>query len=213
MKRSSKLFSAKKFSIFLKNGFTLVELLITVTLIGILSLFVTFSIINSGESAKVSKTGFEQRGMTKAIGFYLQDMGFFPPDVNRGWDPGFAQPLPWNPDTIGGNPPPSPYNVPGTNCSHCPADWQDIVAKRWNGPYISNWPSFTAWKGKYDYNYWGAGATRGSCILPPGVYVGVQGDYNNNNAIPLSAEQKMIDKGFDAEQCLNGESQMLLWTL
>lgn len=199
---------------FLKTkGFTLTELLIVITIIGILTSVVVFIFGNSRDVSGVAKSGYEQRQMTKAIELYLNDMGFFPPDVNRGWDPGFTQPLPWNPDAAGGNPPPSPYDVPGTNCSHCPSDWQDIIAKRWSGPYISIWPSFTAWRGKYDYNYWGTGATRGSCVLPPGVYVGVQGDYNNNNTIPQSAEQKMIEKGFDSEQCLNGESQMFLWSL
>ena len=72
-------------------------------------------------------------------------MGFYPPDVNRGWDPGLSSTTPSNPDNHG---------TSGADCSHCPEDWEDIVAAQWQGPYIKNWPQLTPWGGKYDYNYW-----------------------------------------------------------
>ncbi|PIS22574.1 hypothetical protein COT50_01165, partial [candidate division WWE3 bacterium CG08_land_8_20_14_0_20_41_10] len=61
-----------------------------------------------------------------------------------------------------------------------------------------------------DYNYWPVGANRYGCTISPGVYIGVQGDYTDQNTIPASAEQDMIDKNLDSDNCLNGESQMLL---
>ena len=195
------------------RSYTLIELLVVVTII------VIFSIISLGaygsmiESARVAKAGLIQSQMTKAIELYHFEVGFYPPDVNRGWDPGLVQALPWNADTAAGDPPGGSYATAGENCDHCPANWENIVQERWNGPYISLWPRFTPWDGKYDYNYWPTGTDRGGCSLPAGIYIGVQGDYENNNVIPSSAEDKMIEKKFEFENCKNGESQILLVSL
>ncbi len=192
-----------------QKGFSLLEILIAVAIIGILASVVITSISGATESARVSKAGFHQRQMTKATELYYADMGFYPPDVNRGWDPGFEESLPWNPDEGTAEPPSGSYVNPGTNCNHCPSDWEDIVAAQWNGPYMT-WPQFTPWDGKYDYNYWGSGANRSGCSVPPGIYAGVQPNYAGENGIPLKAEEKMVVEGFDHEACLNSESQMLL---
>lgn len=197
-----------------ERGFTLIELLIVIVIITVLGTIIWAGTRSSKESAAVVEAGFTQQEMASAAERYYSHMGFYPPDVTRGWDPGFVQSLPWNADEAAGNPPPGGYALPGTNCGHCPSNWQTIVQQRWKGPYLTVWPRFTPWKGKYDYNYWGSGATRpGNCIVPKGIYVGVQGDYNNNNTIPQSAEQKMIERGYDADNCMNGESQVLLWSL
>lgn len=182
-----------------------------IAIIGILASIVLVSLRTVRQAANVVVAGEQQRRMRIASELYSDDMGFDAPDVVRGWDPGFARPMPWNPDEEAGETPSGGYDTPGTNCSHCPSDWESIVQDRWNGPYMSTWPRFTPWKGKYDYNYWGSGANRYGCTLPAGIYVGVQGDYNNENTIPQSEEEDMIEKGFDFEQCLNGESQMALW--
>jgi len=191
------------------TGFTLMELLVVIAIISLLAGIILSSLRAAREAANIAVAGEQQRRMSVAIELYFDDMGFYPPDVNRGWDPGFTRALPWSPDEEAGE---STWGA-GINCSHCPSNWQNIVQARWKGPYMPTWPRFTPWKGKYDYNYWGDGADRYGCALPPGIYVGVQGDYNNKNIIPELSEEKMIEKGFDAEQCINGESQMLLWLL
>ncbi len=185
-------------------GFTVIELLVTIAIIAVLGSIVLSNLNEARGKAQVAASGFVQKNMSRAIAFYFDDMGFYPPDVGRGYDPGLVQSVPWSPD--GGT-------SPGTSCAHCPSNWENIVAANWNGPYLSDWTATTEWGGKYDYNYWGSGASRYGCSLNPGVYVGVQGDYSNNNTIPPDAEQDMIDSNFDSEQCLNGESQMLLWAL
>ncbi len=189
---------------------TFFEVLIAVAIIVVLAVYILLGIVGGRESAKTAKAGLVQRQLGEASGFYFADTGFYPPDVNRGWDPGFVRSLPWNPDTEAGDPPPGGFATSGTNCSHCPTNWQDVVQAKWSGPYITTWPRFTPWKGKYDYNYWATGTVRYGCTVPPGAYIGAQGDYNNKNTIPAFMEQMMINKNLDADLCINGESQMLL---
>lgn len=193
-----------------QRGFTLIEMLVVIANIAILATIVIVGVNSAREKANVLVTGVQQRELTKVIELYYDDMGFYPPDVNRGWDPGFDQPLPSNPDIEAGETVPSPYDTAGTNCSHCPSNWQTLVSQRWNGPYNPGWPRETRWKGKYDYNYWPNGATRGTCTVTPGIYIGVQGNYQNLKMISQSSEEKMIEKGYDSEGCINQESQMRL---
>jgi len=184
-----------------KKGFTLVEILVVIAIIGLLSSIALVTLNRAREKAKVAQAGSISRILAMATEFYYDDVGFYPPDVNRGWDPGFMQPLPYNPDT-------GQSTVP--SCTHCPPDWVNLVQANWRGPYLNTWPQFTPWKGKYDYNYWEAGAIRYGCVLLPGIYMGVQGDYNNQNIIPAYAEQLMINQRYDIDDCINGESQMIL---
>lgn len=163
------------------------------------------SLVSWKRSLNVTAAGLTKKEMTIAARLYYADMGFYPPDVNRGWDPGFEQAMPWNPDGV----PPSPYNVPATDCVGCPADWEDIVAAKWKGPYLE-WPNETPWGGKYDYNYWETDITRNGCLVPAGIYAGAQGDYYGANTIPADAEQLVLSKGFDGDECMNGESQLIL---
>jgi len=191
------------------KGFTLIELLIVLAIAAFLATLAYSSIHESRENTWVMETGLNQKELTKATEAYFRDMGFYPPDVNRGWDPGFERPLPWTPDA--GQP-----GVPssGTNCYDCPSGWEAVVAEKWAGPYMT-WPKSTPFGGRYDYNYWPTAMSRpGGCTVPKGIYAGAQGYYGDTKGtVPSSAEQKMIDKNFDADGCLNGESQLLLWRL
>lgn len=184
-----------------QRAFTLIELLVVIAIIGLLATIVLISLNRARMKGKIAQAVSNARVLKIATELYYDDMGFYPPDVNRGWDPGFMQPLPYNPDieeTI----------IP--SCGHCPAGWENIAQARWKGPYLSRWPQFTPWQGKYDYNYWEAGATRYGCTVPAGIYVGVQRDYDDENPIPTDAEQLMVNQGHDFDGCLNGEAQMIL---
>lgn len=189
------------------KGFTLIELLVVIAIIGILSSVAFISLRGAPEKAKTVAAVQAQKTLQKASTLYALAMSFYPPDVGRGWDPGFAKPLPYNIDT-GQDCAVNPADCPA--CTWCPFDWVSQVQAKWQGPYIAAWPPYTPWKGKYDYNYWPVGANRYGCTISPGVYIGVQGDYTDQNTIPASAEQDMIDKNLDSDNCLNGESQMLL---
>jgi general secretion pathway protein G len=186
------------------KGFTLIELLVVIAITAYLASLAYSNIHESRENTEVTDAGLTQKELTRATEAYFRDMGFYPPDVNRGWDPGFERPLPWNPDGLTDS---------GVVTSTVPSNWQSIVAAKWAGPYMT-WPKSTPWGGRYDYNYWPTDTTRqGNCVVPKGIYAGAQGDYSNNHTIPSEAEQKMITKGFDADGCLNGEAQLLLWRL
>ncbi len=193
-----------------KSGFTLIELLVVIAIVGILSGIVLASLGNAREKGKVAATLQNQRSLQKAIELYFNDMGFYPPDTSRGWDPGFARALPYNPDT-GADCAVNAGDCPA--CPNCPVDWVNQALANWRGPYIAAWPVSTEWKGKYDYNYWPSGATRYGCTIPAGVYIGVQRDYSDANPIPASAEQSILDKNLDSDNCLDGEAQMILFRL
>jgi prepilin-type N-terminal cleavage/methylation domain-containing protein len=184
------------------NAFTLIELLVVVAIIGLLALIILARLNDTREKAKVAKALQDSRSLKTAAELYFDQMGFYPPDANRGWDPGFTKPLPYNYDT----------GITDTSfpCPNCPTDWVNIVQAKWNGPYIGFWPKLTPWNGKYDFNVWPSGNSRYGCDVPAGVYVGVQRDYSDNNPISYFAETIMIDQNYEAEHCRNGESQLML---
>jgi prepilin-type N-terminal cleavage/methylation domain-containing protein len=186
------------------KGFTLIELLVVISIIGVLASVVLISLNGARDKAKIAKAVADARQLTVALELYFDDMGFYPPDVNRGWDPGFGTILPSNFDT-------GQTDTPA--CPHCPIDWVNQVQAKWKGPYVARFPNTSPWDGKYDYNYWDVITDRYGCTVPAGIYFGVQGDYNNNHIIPAAAEQALIDKGYDSDKCINGESQMLLYKL
>ena len=195
----------------MKKAFTLVELMVVVSIISIITTHVTPTYqVNRGRAQAVT-TGAIKKSLTQASQYYELDMGFYPPDVNRGWDPGFERPFPWNPDVEDGSHPQRNPSA-GTQCGHCPDNWIDIVQERWDGPYLE-WPSRTAWQGRFDYNIWPTRRRRYGCWVEAGIYAGAQGDYNNRNNVPRVVEEFMIDIGIDDDNCVNGESQLLLFPL
>ncbi len=193
-----------------KKGFTLIELLVVIAIIGTLSAVVLVVLNKARGKAYVASTATTQRELQKAIELYYSDMGFYPPDVGRGWDPGLFKPLPYNLDNG------KDCNINGADCpvcSNCSSDWIASVQNNWNGPYVGLWPTNTPWGGEYDFNYWPTINYRYGCIIPAGIYLGAQGDYGNSHTIPVEAEQELLNKGLDNDGCLNGESQILLGNL
>ncbi len=186
-----------------QKGFTLIELLVVIAIIGLLSSVVFASLQSAREKGKIAQVISNVKSVVLAIELYRDDMGFYPPDVSRGWDPGVTNPMPYNPDT-------GATEIPV--CNHCPDNWTSIVAERWKGPYLPSWPK-TPWGGTFDFNYWAIGSTRYGCVLPPGVYIGAQRDVADVNPVSVEAEQMMLDQGFDGDGCLNGEVQIRLFPL
>jgi len=190
----------------MKRAFTLIELLVVISVIGLISSTVFTQLTGAISNAAGSNTAQIKRELTKAAQLYELDMGFFPPDVGRGWDPGFERSAPWNPDVEEG----THSGSTNVRCDHCPSNWESIVNQRWNGPYFT-WPRRTPWGGRYDYNIWLTDVNRpGGCRVSAGIYAGAQGDYQNNNTIPQETEEKLTELRIDNDGCVNGESQLLL---
>jgi prepilin-type N-terminal cleavage/methylation domain-containing protein len=198
------------------KGFTLIELLVVISIVGLLASVVLMALNGVREKAKSSLAVTNQRQLQKAVELYYNDMGFYPPDVNRGWDPGLAKALPSNPDPEVGidcNTNTTQCDVGNGNgvvCSNCPTNWINQVQARWKGPYIAKWPNTAPWGGKYDFNNWLVPTVRYGCTVPGGVYIGTQRNYDDTNPIPQSQEQWFLSQNLDADQCLNGEVQLQL---
>jgi len=192
-----------------RKNFTLVEFIVVIVIIAVLASIVAPNAFKTIEKAKIVKAKQDAKTLRSAVGNYFSDMGFYPPDVYRGDDPGFMKRDYWNPD-----------NEPGYPILCYPEDFPttqqaERLACCWKGPYLERWPYFTPWGGKYDYNYWPEGGSRYGVNLPPGVYIGIQRNYDDEDktGIPPKSEQVMVDDGTDADGAVNGEVQLLLFRL
>ncbi len=187
------------------TGFTLVEMIVVIAVIGVLAAVVAPNVFKAIEKSRAAKAMEDARGLRGGVEAYFADMAFLPPEVCKGDDPGLMRSLPYNPDD-GGD-------------AHCmdttglPPNWQAILQDRWQGPYLEKWPNFTPWLGKYDYNYWPTGTNRYGVDIPAGCYMGINSDYSDKFPIPPTSEQTLVDKGFDVDGHINGESQLLLKAL
>ena len=185
------------------SGLTMIELLLTIGLLVVLATIVLVGTGAAREKTKITVATVAATTMRDAVRRYAVQMSFYPPDVERGCDPGFMQPLPANPSGL--------CNIASIICTWCPVDWQTRAQNLWDGPYLSHWPLTTPWGGTYDYQYWLTPTARYGCTVPSGVYIGIQRYYGDTGGtIPSSAEQYLLDKGIDADGCLNGEAQVLI---
>jgi prepilin-type N-terminal cleavage/methylation domain-containing protein len=184
------------------RGFTLIELIVAIAIIAILAAVIAPNAFKTIEKAKITKA------LRVATMSYYADVGFWPPDVNRGVDPGFMQ------ANRVGEPGATMFPFDPIAQGYM-ANWNTVLLECWDGPYLDKWPRFTPWAGKYDWNYWSVGTNRGTPAIwvPAGCYIGVQGDYNFQNPIPLASEIILVDKGFDFDGGVNGESQLLMTNL
>ena len=200
------------------RGFTLVELLVVIAIIGVLAAIITPNAFKAVEKAKVARALADAKALRAAALAYYADMGFFPQDVNRGFDPGFMYPMS----------PAEYYSTPegqqvlaraqaegwtgGWGTDQLTPEQKQAIARNWKGPYLERWPDRTPWGGKYDWNLWPNGTVRYGVPIEAGVYVGVQRDWGDRaeTAVPASAEELMIREGHDAGGGPNGEVQMLL---
>jgi type II secretory pathway pseudopilin PulG len=198
-------------------GFTLIELMLIVLLISALANIAMVSIGDSIDLAKLAAAQQTVKIIERAVAQYYSDVGFLPPDVHRGYDPGLARPLPYNYEkNVDCNVRAGDCAIGAATalqaCTWCSVDWTTQVLARWHGPYLASWPQSTPWGGKYDWNPWVTPFDRNGCIVAANTYISIEGDYNNANVVPPRLEQRAIDRGLDTDRCINGEIEMLVDT-
>jgi prepilin-type N-terminal cleavage/methylation domain-containing protein len=209
-----------------KNAFTLIELLVIIAIIGLLSSIILTSVATAREKARETVAFAQIKELQEAIQEYDNDIGYYPPDVNRGWDPGFVKPLPYDTSGSGAD---CNTNQGACTCGNylpctgsappgMPSNWISVVQSSWRGPYIAQWPTYTPWGGLYDYNYWTTPMPRGSCgninpyMTPQGMYLGIES--GSGFTMTPAVEQELFNDGLDNDGCPdNGEAQLLLLPL
>jgi prepilin-type N-terminal cleavage/methylation domain-containing protein len=228
MKKTKKIINKlKKIKAVLK-GFTLIELLVVIAIIGLLSSIVLVALNSTREKAKETAAVSNIKQLQIALELYYNDMGFYPPDVVRGWDPGISKALPYNLTDPNQDCAINQGSCVCNNYLSCtsgtippglPNDWIAQVQSHWKGPYIVKWPTNTPWGGFYDYNYWNVDTDRGACgaesdhMVPKGIYLGIE---NTTMGTPIDpqTELNLYNQGIDNDGCPNnGEVQLLLLKL
>jgi len=159
----------------MKKGFTLIELVVVMTIIGILFGAGSYVYIRLLERSRISQALTDLQNIAQAVEQYHADLGYYPPDTDPRFDPGLLsyQQIACN----------SPLSASGP----CPFGYNSSVLESnppssYNGPYLDvpAWPLETPWGGVYDYDYWPDSATSwrsvvGTCAgMQGGIYISVR---------------------------------------
>ncbi len=203
-----------KIKLYATAGFTLIELLIVIAIISLLATIILTAVGRARSSAKQTTAFATVKQLETALALYNLDIGSYPPDVTRGWDPGLVKALPY--DTSGGS---GDCNTTPGSCTcgvyiDCtgytpPANWIATTSSTWRGPYVAKWPTATPWGGTYDYNYWPTPTVRNGCTVPAGIYLGIES--SAGFTLDSAVEQSLYNAGIDNDGCSNnGEVQILL---
>ena len=105
-----------------QNGFTLIELMVIVAILGVLAATLVPQMNGMITKAKEARTTAELVSIKNAMGGYLADVGSYPPsvqDFGRNWG-----------DDVG------LVDRTKVHVNH-------VIS--WQGPYLNNWPTRTAW--------------------------------------------------------------------
>jgi type II secretory pathway pseudopilin PulG len=159
-------------------GFTIVEILIGLILVGILSAASTLSTKWIRDRAMFATYMADIRMIKIAAQRFEQDVGVFPPDVNRGIDPGLAAKYGWQAG------------------AHS-AKWETLDLSEWAGPYLSEWKR-SPWGGLYDWDNYEPGYDYMG-ITGGAVYVTLKPTtWGEGDGLPkIDFEQMLEDRGID----------------
>ena len=160
------------------SGFTLVELVIAFAVVAVLAAMATVHSKFVRHKALMAIFYSDIRQVKLAANRFEQDMGYYPPDVWRGVDPGLIEKYGWQ---SGGH----------------SADWDEIDLSNWNGPYLENWKD--GWKrspfgGLYDWDNYAAGVDYMG-IKGPAVYLTLKPtSWGGTGGLPLPEYEKQLEE-------------------
>jgi general secretion pathway protein G len=99
------------------QGFTLIEIMVVVVILGILSALIVPNIINRPDEARVTKARLDVQQIGNALEYYRLDNGFYP-STDQGIEAlvtepsGFPEPRKWNSEGYLKNIPEDPWGEP-----------------------------------------------------------------------------------------------------
>lgn len=100
-----------KLGVFMKRGFSLVELLIVISIIGILASVVISTMSSARSKAQFARAQAEFKSIANALELYWDDHGEYPEDVTRDVSPGLGEYLASDGDNDGWPDAPWPGSV------------------------------------------------------------------------------------------------------
>ncbi|MCA9398026.1 type II secretion system protein [candidate division WWE3 bacterium] len=188
----------------LSAGFSFIEVLVAVMVLSVISTVVSMSINSSGSRGQAAEVIRFKKLIEEATDLYLLDSGFYPPEVPKGCDPGFSSKLPDYPD--------KEITCESTTFSpeFQPSNWQSSLSDSWLGPYIDEWPKFSPWDGKYDYDFIPNGLDSGDYCLEPGAYLTLTTNYIDAKPVPEDVEEYLQKENLDVDNTVDGIVHFLL---
>lgn len=91
-----------------RRGFTLVELMVVVAIIGLLAAVVTVNVMGQGHTARVERCRADMRSIGNALDLYKIDVGVYPQQLNALWERP-AQARKWSGPYLKEYPPKDPW--------------------------------------------------------------------------------------------------------
>ena len=163
-----------------RSGFSLIELVIAVTILSILAGVIAPRVSQFSEKAQISRAANDVKAISRALDYMYADLNAYPRNTAQGVDPGLT----------------SNARVP------------NALRPNWEGPYMAAWPDTHPWGGNYDYQFgaftnWNFDGTAGN-----ECYINLRGG-TLNRAILTSLDEAIDDGVFNTGAVQHNNNNVL----